>query len=435
MKQVLPYSKSAVTWMLVIPTLAWCYIGLFVTMTFWYPGGLDARTWQLHLLHFSIVYLFWMIISFSYRLFDWETLQTIKSLISRLLVTLAAWLVLAVLYFYFQPSLLITPRRFLLAHILISGVGIFIWFILMRRAVASNRRRPVYLHASLEKHGEAKELIERNELSGLQFNGLLQDDSELSVGSVVVLPVQWETSADDGKRLFNLRSQGVKFIDYPQFYEYLTRAVHLSALSELWFIHSVDYGSHQIFDSIKRLIDIIFGFIGLLVFVVTFPIVALAIKVTSAGKVIFSQERVGQNGKTFVLYKYRTMSSSSASNTWTSPGDSRITGLGKILRKFRVDELPQAINIIRGDMSIVGPRPEQVNIVQKLEEEIPYYTERHSVKPGLTGWAQLHVYAGSVEESRQKLQYDLYYIKHRNLVFDLEILVKTFYNIITFSGR
>ena len=232
-----------------------------------------------------------------------------------------------------------------------------------------------------------------------------------------------------------MRSQGVKFIDYPQFYEHLTRAVHLSALSELWFIHSVDYGSHQIFDSIKRLIDIIFGFIGLLVFVVTFPIVALAIKVTSAGKVIFSQERVGQNGKTFVLYKYRTMSSSSASNTWTSPGDSRITGLGKILRKFRVDELPQAINIIRGDMSIVGPRPEQVNIVQKLEEEIPYYTERHSVKPGLTGWAQLHVYAGSVEESRQKLQYDLYYIKHRNLVFDLEILVKTFYNIITFSGR
>ena len=117
------------------------------------------------------------------------------------------------------------------------------------------------------------------------------------------------------------------------------------------------------------------------------------------------------------------------------PGDARITFVGNILRRLRVDELPQAWNLLVGEMSIVGPRPEQVHIVEELKKQIPFYSERHVVKPGLTGWAQLHVYASTVEETKRKLEYDLYYIKHRSLLFDVEIILKTIYHVLVGSGR
>jgi lipopolysaccharide/colanic/teichoic acid biosynthesis glycosyltransferase len=120
---------------------------------------------------------------------------------------------------------------------------------------------------------------------------------------------------------------------------------------------------------------------------------------------------------------------------WTKVNDPRITTVGKILRKTRIDELPQSINLLKGDISLVGPRPEQPNIVEDLKKHIPFYDERHLVKPGITGWAQLNIYAGSLEESKLKLQYDLYYIKHRSFLFDLEIILKTIYYIFTWQGR
>lgn len=441
MKPLLPYTKSTMTWLLVIPTLAWCYIGLFLTMGLWYPTGLTIDEWQQHLLHFSIVYALWLVVFFSYRLFDWEALRTSQAFLGRLLAALVACLVIAVLYFYFQPALLITPRRFLLAHLFISGAGIMLWYVMMRRAASRTRRRNVYVHSSLTEPQEVQALIENHQLLGLKFAGILPagpliDLAEnFSAGSIVVVPARAELDSENSKALFALRNQGVRFVEYHELHEGLTRTVHLSALSDLWFIHSINYGTHQLFDLFKRLIDIVFGLAGTILFLISFPIIGLLIKLSSSGKVIFSQSRIGQNGKTFTLYKYRTMAASSANNTWTAPGDSRITSLGKILRSLRLDELPQSINILKGDMSIVGPRPEQVNIVEQLEAQIPYYGERHIVKPGLTGWAQLHVYAGSLEETKQKLQYDLYYIKHRSFLFDLEIIVKTFYNVITFSGR
>jgi lipopolysaccharide/colanic/teichoic acid biosynthesis glycosyltransferase len=228
---------------------------------------------------------------------------------------------------------------------------------------------------------------------------------------------------------------GARFVEYFEFYEQLTRTIHLSGLTELWFIDSIDYGTRRLFDIIKRAVDIVLALVGTIVFLVSYPILGVLIKLSSPGPILFIQLRVGQNGKTFSLYKYRTMSAGGANDTWTAPTDSRITLLGKFLRATRLDELPQSINILKGDMSIVGPRPEQVYIVEQLRQEIPYYDERHIVKPGLTGWAQLHVYAATVEESKRKLQYDLYYIKHRSLLFDAEIILKTVYNIVTFAGR
>lgn len=437
MKQLIPYSKSMMAWLLVIPTLAWCYIGLFLTMIFWYPAGLVGDVWRLHLFHFSIIYTLWLVVFFSYRLFDWDALRTANAFFGRLVAALVACLVIAAMYFYFQPSLLITPRRFLLVHLVISGLGIVVWYYLMRRAASRTRQRDVFVHSTHSNPGEVQNLIDNHRMLGLKFAGVLSMGAEpnVSAGSIVVVPSHADIGVEGSRQLFALRNQGMRFVEFHNLYEGLTRTVHLSVLNDLWFIHSINYGSHQLFDAFKRLIDFVLGLLATIVFLITFPLIGLLIKLTSRGSVIFSQDRVGQNNRPFRLYKYRTMDSSSATNTWTTPGDRRITRLGRLLRALRVDELPQSLNILKGDMSIVGPRPEQVNIVKDLEQQIPYYGERHIVKPGLTGWAQLHVYAGSLEETRQKLQYDLYYIKHRSFLFDLEIILKTFYNVITFSGR
>ncbi len=430
-------SSTLATWLLIIPTIAWFYIGLFLTMFIWYPVGLSYTEWQAHIYHFSIIYLLWIAVFFSYRLFDWDTLRIPRSFITRLLWAMSICLVLAALYFYIQPALLITPRRFLLVHIFISGIGLIIWFALMRRASLKGSRRNVYSHQLVDFSTEIEELIKNYQLLGLEYAGKLLDESIIgkTERAIVVMPARSNLNPEDTKILFSLRNKGVRFVEFHELYESLTRTIHLSVLSELWFVESIDYSSHRIFDLTKRIIDIFFSLLGTIVFLATYIPIALLIKLTSAGPVLFSQERVGQFGKPFVLYKYRTMTTSGASNTWTAPKDTRITLIGKFLRATRIDELPQCLNILKGEMSIVGPRPEQVNIAKELNEQIPYYDERHIVKPGLTGWAQLHVYAGTLEETKRKLQYDLYYIKHRSLLFDAEIILKTIYNIISFAGR
>lgn len=437
MKTSLARSQFTVTWLLIIPALAWCYIGLFATMTLWYPAGLPSSSWQEHLAHFSIIYLLWLTVLFSYRLFDWEALRTTQSFLGRLVAALVICVVIAVIYFYFQPALLITPRRFLFVHIFITGIGIALWYTAMRLAASRASRRQVFIHNSISEPEKAEELLSHHQFRGLQYAGRLNDflSEELPRQSVVVVSAGSDISLEQSRMLFNLRNQGVRFVEYHQLYEDLTRTVHLSVLTDLWFIHSIDYGAHQLFDLTKRVMDVILGLISTAIFLVSYPIIGLIVKLSGRGPILFKQQRVGQYGKIFTLYKYRTMAAGEADNTWTVPKDSRITRIGKVLRALRLDELPQSINILKGEMSVVGPRPEQVNIVRELSEQIPYYNERHIVKPGLTGWAQLHVYAGNLEETKRKLQYDLYYIKHRSLLFDLEIILKTIYNIITFAGR
>jgi lipopolysaccharide/colanic/teichoic acid biosynthesis glycosyltransferase len=185
----------------------------------------------------------------------------------------------------------------------------------------------------------------------------------------------------------------------------------------------------------KRFFDLLLGLTLFLVFLVTLPAVAILVKLSSPGPIFFKQERHSLDGRRFQIVKYRTMKYGTATNTWTEKGDVRITSIGRWLRKTRLDELPQCLNILRGDMSFVGPRPEQAQIAERLSDLIPFYGRRTQIRPGLVGWAQLYVYASTDEETRKKLQYDLYYLKHRSLMFDLEILLKTVLHLLRFSGR
>ena len=169
--------------------------------------------------------------------------------------------------------------------------------------------------------------------------------------------------------------------------------------------------------------------LGLVVFLPVLPLIAAAIKLTSPGPVFFRQKRVGRNGSVFTCYKFRTMrvhAEDDIGPTWASDDDPRVTGVGRWLRRARLDETPQLWNVLRGEMAFVGPRPERPEFVEWLSREIPYYHLRHVIRPGITGWAQIrYQYGASLEESKEKLKYDLYYIKHLSLSFDLVIMLES----------
>lgn len=222
---------------------------------------------------------------------------------------------------------------------------------------------------------------------------------------------------------------GIDVIDAPSFYEHVTGKFFLEGINPSWIIFSEGFKVSRISKILKRGVDLFCASAGIVLTVPFLPLVALAIKLDSPGPVFYRQERVGEKEKTFFLFKLRTMRSDAESGTgavWAQKNDARITRLGAFLRKSRIDELPQFYNILRGDMSMVGPRPERPEFVSKLKEKIPFYSERHFVKPGVTGWAQVrYPYGASVEDAMEKLRFDLYYIKHLSLAFDFMIILET----------
>jgi exopolysaccharide biosynthesis polyprenyl glycosylphosphotransferase len=178
--------------------------------------------------------------------------------------------------------------------------------------------------------------------------------------------------------------------------------------------------------------------VGLLLVAPILPLVAIAIRLTSPGPVLYSQRRVGKDGKPFTIYKFRSMrinAEAASGAVWSQPGDPRVTPMGRFLRRTRIDELPQLWNVLKGDMSFVGPRPERPEFVEDLSRQIPFYGQRHAVRPGLTGWAQVrHRYGSSVDDSQEKLQYDLFYIKHMSTTFDLFIVLETIKTVLVRGG-
>lgn len=427
-------------WLLVVPALVCFYLGLWLTILIWYPSGLSQPEWREHLFNFSIIYAFWVLVLFIYTLFDLATFRSSLTAIARLLGAMLTCGVIAVAYFYFQPELILTPRRFLLVHLLITTLGLAVWYSLIQYLLPKLWSKNLYLHPIIYEqnlHSSIETYVQQNPTIGWRFAGKysLPVESSLLSKATIILPVNTILEPTELKNLFEHKRLGAEFLEYHKFIELTQRMVPLEKVSEIWFLRSVSYAPRRLNDAVKRLVDVLIGAIGSLVFVLLLPLLAIAVKLDSLGPVFFKQQRVGQGGKPFWVYKLRTMTSGTATDIWTEDKDKRITRVGAILRRLRLDELPQFWNILIGNMSLVGPRPEQVAIVEQLKELIPYYNERHVVKPGLTGWSQLHVYANSVEGTRLKLQYDFYYIKHRSIWLDLEIILRTIFHIVSLQGK
>jgi sugar transferase (PEP-CTERM system associated) len=228
--------------------------------------------------------------------------------------------------------------------------------------------------------------------------------------------------------LLHLKFGGIEVEDAHSFIEKVTGRIHLEHLSPSWLILSDGFRKSPFLYAVKRIFDIV---IALIAFVVTLPLmvfVVIAIWLESGSPVLFRQERKGFKGRTFKIMKFRSMchSAEEGGPVWAARDDNRVTRIGRFIRKYRLDELPQILNVLRGEMSLVGPRPERPHFCELLADSIPFFELRHTVRPGITGWAQVkYQYGASVEESKTKLEYDFFYIKHMSVVLDLAILFET----------
>ncbi len=246
--------------------------------------------------------------------------------------------------------------------------------------------------------------------------------------TLAVVAITHEKSSELIANLARLSWGGCQVIDMPSLYEFLTGRVPTEHISDLWLSLSGLSDIRFYYPHLKRLVDLMLAALGLILTSPLFALIALLSKLEGAGPVFFRQERLGQEGKPFQILKFRTMVADAEAGgpRWADEEDPRVTWLGRILRKLRLDELPQLINILKGEMSFIGPRPERQVFIEELKEKVPYYGYRFLVKPGLTGWAQvMYPYASSLDQSREKLEYDLYYIKNLGFFLDLAILLKS----------
>lgn len=239
--------------------------------------------------------------------------------------------------------------------------------------------------------------------------------------------------------VMNCKFSGIEVIDAPSFYEQLTGKLMIENITPSWFIFSDGFHRTSLSRIIKRSADVVLSLAGIILTLPILPFIAMGIKLTSPGPVLFRQVRVGQGDRPFSLIKFRTMGVDAEKATgavWAQKDDPRVTRFGKFLRTSRLDEIPQLYIVLKGDMSLIGPRPERPEFVEKLKQIIPYYSERHFVKPGVTGWAQVrYAYGASVDDAIEKLRYDLYYIKNMSLLLDIFIVLETFKVMVFGRGR
>ncbi len=231
------------------------------------------------------------------------------------------------------------------------------------------------------------------------------------------------------RQLLNCKVRGINVIDGESFYERISGKLLVERINPSWLIFSEGFQKSRLVRISKRAVDFLVASLLLIIFAPISLITAIAIKLDSPGPVLFSQERVGENGKVFKILKFRSMRADAEKLTgpvWATEDDPRTTRVGRIIRKLRIDEVPQLWNVFKGDMSFVGPRPERPYFVEQLKEKIPYYNERFTVKPGITGWAQVkYPYGASEKDALEKLKYDLYYIKNMSILMDLMVIFQT----------
>jgi len=261
-----------------------------------------------------------------------------------------------------------------------------------------------------------------------KYEGLCQTAGEMGIKKIVI-SLKEKRGAFPTRELLNCRTDGIEILEGNSFYEMLTGKFIVSQINPAWLIFSDGFKKSFARRFFKRVADLILSLVMLLLLLPVFFITAVLVKLDSKGTVFFSQERVGENNKNYLVHKFRSMTADAekiSGPVWAKDDDTRITRVGRYIRKLRIDEIPQLLNVIKGQMSFVGPRPEREHFVKKLEEIIPYYSQRFCVKPGITGWAQVRYgYGASVDDAVEKLNYDLFYIKNMSIFMDLIIVLRT----------
>ncbi len=442
--------------LLIIVEAAICYASLFAasSIRFYDLGGLEYARGEVFSLQLSsiLVALLIVLIMLAMGLYQAQRREVIWNVLNRITTAfIVTSLVLSIIFFMF-PMMYFGRGLFVLT-LVISFIGIVIVRLMFEVWIDKHTlNKKVLVLGVGEKAGWINNLRRRSDQRGVSIAGFYGNESEhvcVDGNRVIATDVPLdeyvlENGIDEivvamserrqkfpTKELINCRLSGVDVIELPTFLERQMSRVYIELLDPSWIIFSNGFKQNGLKSITTRAFDI---FASLTMLILTLPlllasVIAILIESKGKGTIFYKQTRVGQNNKTFELLKFRSMCENAEAGIgaqWAVQNDSRITRTGRVLRKYRIDELPQLINILKGEMSLVGPRPERPEFVGQLSEKIPFYSERHRVKPGLAGWAQMRYPYGSTEnDAIEKLKYDLYYVKNSSLIFNLAILVQT----------
>jgi exopolysaccharide biosynthesis polyprenyl glycosylphosphotransferase len=403
-----------------------------------------------HLVPFALIFFVSILVFFIAGLYESRSIIFARRAFSvNLLVAQTFNVVFAAIFFFLTPIFGIAPKILLLIYLFVSfflvlvwRVGIFPWLGFSKperaivvgesaevkelaRALGGAHRAPAKVAeiVSPDSASLSEDIIEATEKHQARF--IIANFSDVRVAQAF-------------PQIYNFLSAGIRFFDALGLYETVFGRIPLSLLDERWLAQNVSVYSRSWYDVFKRAMDILAAIILGVVSLLLYPILMAIIKLQDNGPIFYKQIRVGQHNKPIVMYKFRSMSGTDQGNQ-VLKSKLVVTPFGKILRKTRIDELPQLWNVLRGDLSLIGPRPEFPALVEEYNKQIPYYNVRHIVKPGLSGWAQLYHdnhphHATEVSATREKLSYDLYYLKHRSLVLDIVIALKTVKKLLTRSG-
>lgn len=409
-------------------------------------GSNSQGMWSDNIFYFRPLFGAWLLILYISGAYKLNLVYNFKRFWQNAVsATIASGLV-SIIYFYLIQSP-VSPKT-----ILIIFLGVFLLLFLLWRNLASLVIRsflPVNNLAIIGNTPLSDELLENLAKQPHQgFNTALvfkniEDAKALpalikkrNINSIIIAP-EFANNPELVDLLFDCLSLNINIYNLSDFYELVYGRVPLSSINQAWFIDNINQGGRRYFDLIKRTNDLIWASFLLLFSLPFFPLIALAIKLDSRGPVLFRQERVGKNERLFTMLKFRTMKTQANNGAMTSLNDKRITRVGNFLRRSRLDEIPQIINIFRGEMSFIGPRPERTEFVLDLSKKIPFYKTRLLIKPGISGWDQVSgiYHSPSLEDSQAKLEYDLFYLKHRSIYLDLSIALKTIATMLSRNGR
>lgn len=404
---------------------------------------------KIHLPQAVIFATVFTVTMFALGLYNKDHVRDLGTILTRLLFSFFFGFIVLALLFYIYPAFQIWRSAMAIAFMVaVVGLMTIRWIYLKSADLNAFKRRILVLGVG-EKAAKI-EALERDRTRGFVCVGFVPlSDKQTRINAdrniwgnmsltdlvreqgveEIVVAIDERRGGVPVNALLECKLQGVIVSDYSTFWERETGRVDLDALHPSWLIFSDGFVGGWMRAMVKRQFDVLASLVLLLFTLPVMLLTAAAIRLESPGGVFYRQERVGLNGKTFMLLKFRSMRSDAEKDgvpRWAAVDDNRVTRVGSFIRKTRIDELPQIFNVLHGEMSFIGPRPERPFFVEELRTTIPYYFERHRVKPGISGWAQLNYpYGASIEDAKEKFQYDLYYIKNYSLFLDLIVVIQT----------
>jgi len=430
------------------------FVALFAMLFVRYGADFSSTLWTSHIVSFSILFIVWVLVYFISGLYEKHTLILKNKLPAILFNSQIINIAIAVLFFYLIPYFDITPKTNLFVYLLFSLILMLLWRLKGVELINfKHKQKAVAIGSGSEMHELISE-INGNSRYDLKFLSSIDVDNIDSIDfqeeilnriysegvGVIAVDLRNEKVSKILPTLYNLIFSRVRFVDMNKIYEDIFDRVPLSLVKYSWFLENISLAPRIAYDVPKRLMDIIVGGVLAVISLVVYPFVIIAIKIEDGREIFSVQTRVGRNNKEIKLFKFRSMAFTDGGK-WDGDGkENYVTKVGAFIRKTRIDELPQLWNVLMGDISLIGPRPEFAEAVKKYTEDIPYYNIRHLIKPGLSGWAQMkhdkHPHHGTdTVETKNKLSFDLYYIKNRSFLLDLKIALQTIQIMLLVKGR